>query len=95
MPEFRASTYEFDLIAKIARRAHDELPPTRRSVSFWMMDIEACHSNGMPLKLDELLKADRYNFAHDLVGIYNHLDRVTGQLGDCFVPRYALDQVSA
>ena len=53
------------------------------------MDITACHVNGMPLKLNALLGADDANFAHDVFGIRRHLNRETGKLEDCFVPRYA------
>lgn len=53
------------------------------------MDIDACHSNGCPLKLQELLEADDFNFAHDAFGIRAHIDRTTGKLQDCFLPRYA------
>lgn len=54
-----------------------------------IMDIDACHSNGCPLKLGELLKADDFNFAHDVFGIRQHIDRQTGKLQNCFDPRYA------
>ena len=53
------------------------------------MDISACHANGCPLKLDELLKADDFNFMHDIHGIHEHINRETGKLGDCFWPRFA------
>lgn len=53
------------------------------------MDITACHCNGMELDLDKLAAADDSNFAHDVFGIRRHIDRETGQLKDCFVPRYA------
>ena len=53
------------------------------------MDITACHVNGCPLKLQELLGAPDFDFAHDAFGIYRHIDRETGKLGDCFLPRYA------
>lgn len=53
------------------------------------MDITACHLNGMPLKLAQLLGADDMNFIHDVFGIRRHLNRETGKLEDCFVPRYA------
>jgi len=55
-----------------------------------IMDIDACHSNGNPLKLQELLEADNFNFRHDIMGIRAHIDRNTGELQDCFVPRYSL-----
>lgn len=53
------------------------------------MDITACHCNGMPLKLEALLSADEFNFAHDVFGIRRHIDRETGKIGGCFVPRFA------
>lgn len=42
-----------------------------------------------PLDLEGLAKADDSNFAHDLFGIRRHLDRSTGKLTYCFLPRYA------
>jgi len=53
------------------------------------MDLEATHCNGNPLKLQELLEADDFNFTHDILGIQRHLNRTTGQLENCFVPRYS------
>ena len=53
------------------------------------MDVTACHVNGNPLKLAELLAADEFNFAHDIFGIRRHIDRRTGELMDCFSPRYS------
>ena len=55
-----------------------------------VMDIDACHMNGNPLKLAGLLAADPLDFAHDVIGIINHIDRKTGKLKDCFSPRYSL-----
>ena len=52
------------------------------------MDIAATHAK-CPLRLQELLNADDFNFAHDVFGIMGHIDRSTGLLGDCFVPRFA------
>jgi CxxC motif-containing protein len=52
------------------------------------MDITATHVNGCPLKLDDLLAADEFNFGHDVFGIRNCLDRETGKLTRCFLPRF-------
>lgn len=56
-----------------------------------VMDLTACHANGCPLLLDDMLadNADQSSVYHDLFGIRKHIDRETGKLGDCFVPRYA------
>uniref|UniRef100_A0A6M3JLK6 DUF6874 domain-containing protein n=1 Tax=viral metagenome TaxID=1070528 RepID=A0A6M3JLK6_9ZZZZ len=53
------------------------------------MDLTACHLNGCPLDLQRLLAAEDFDFSHDVVGIRNHIDRRTGTLRDCFVPRMA------
>ena len=53
------------------------------------MDVIATHLNGCPLKLTELAKAPDFDFAHDVFGIRRNLDRTSGQLGNCFLPRYS------
>ena len=58
------------------------------------MDLSACHANGCPLKLVELLEADDANFGHDVWGIRRFIDRNTGKLGGHFVPRFAQPQRS-
>lgn len=60
-----------------------------RSLLDWQMDITATHLNGTPLDLDRLLAFDDLNFVHDVFGIARHLDRSTGKLQNCFVPRSA------
>ncbi len=92
---FSVSTKEeARLIHKIAQRA--VAMAISASFDYPIMDadidITAAHCNGMPLKLDELLAADEFNFAHDVFGIRRHIDRVTGKIGDCFVPRFARKQ---
>ena len=63
-----------------------ELPCDRRDL---IMDIDACHNNGCPLKLDELFVADDTNFAHDVFGIRANINHKTGKLENCFLPRYS------
>ena len=80
-----------DLITKIAKRAlakAEELG-IQYDMMTATMDITACHLNGCPLKLTQLLNADNFNFVHDVFGIRQHINRETGELEDCFVPRYA------
>jgi len=86
MISFTATASEFDTIGRIADRAIKlDKRINRRHVT---MDITACHANGNPLDLEELLTADDFNFTHDVFGITRYLDRTTGKLTDCFVPRY-------
>jgi hypothetical protein len=53
------------------------------------MDLTACHLNGCKLDLDGLLAAKEFDLIHDVSGIMHHIDRKTGMLLDCFLPRYA------
>ena len=52
------------------------------------MDLTACHANGCPLKLKDLLEANPGDFGHDVFGIRKNLNRETGELGNCFLPRF-------
>ena len=56
------------------------------------IDITACHITFCKLDLQKLLNADDFNFAHDTVGIRNNIDRDTGKLLNCFVPRTAMNE---
>ena len=77
---------EYEVIFDIVKRAKSI--GVKRDPLSLEMDIEAAHEN-CPLKLDELLKADDFNFMHDVIGIVNHLNRQTGELENFFLPRYA------
>ena len=75
-----------DRTEKLAAKLNIRLPiPDRLTLH---MDITACHLNGNPLRLDELLAADDANFGHDVFGIVRYMDRETGKLTDCFSPRF-------
>jgi hypothetical protein len=88
---WNCSQEEMQLLSKITQRAVKIIHknggnPDALSLN---MDITACHLNGNPLKLKELLEADDFNFLHDIAGISRYINRHTGELGDCFVPRYS------
>lgn len=92
-----ASPGDLDLIEKIADRAakcsfYDELNVQKRHI---VMDLMATHCNGCKLNLAAMLDGGLLDFAHDLMGILRHLDRDTGGLQDCFVPRFAMRQANA
>lgn len=89
MVNFKVSKFENDLILKIADRAEPLYRKVGDKKMALVMDLTACHANGCNLRLDEMLKADDFNFAHDIYGIRRHIDRSTGKLGDCFLPRFA------
>lgn len=51
------------------------------------MDITAAHCNGCELNLSKLVAAPAEDFIHDVFGIRRHIDRKTGEIGGCFLPR--------
>ena len=53
------------------------------------MDVTACHANGTKLDLEKLLNFPDFDFLHDVAGIRNCIDRETGKLTKCFLPRCA------
>ena len=91
MVSFDASKTEFQLATRIARRAVEDYPGSFELQEL-EMDLIACHLNGCELDLVKLLEAPAFDFAHDIAGITRHLDRTTGQLGDCFLPRCAMPE---
>lgn len=84
---FYTTQEEAYLIERIAQRAV-EINPSFDKLSS-CMDLSACH-NSNPLRLQQLLHADESNFTHDVYGIYNCLNRTTGELENLFRPRYSI-----
>lgn len=75
------------LIMDIVKRA-DEMNLVMFDRVALMMDIEVVHAE-IGLRLSDLLNADDLNFAHDIVGIQQNVDRVNKKLTNYFLPRYA------
>jgi len=90
---FTVTEVESLLINKIARRA--QKCGWDRDTTETRMDLSACHANGCPLDFERLLAADDFNLLHDVCGIARHIDHGTGELMDCFRPRFARKQVEA
>ncbi|MFP3944396.1 MAG: hypothetical protein ACLFWF_10910 [Alphaproteobacteria bacterium] len=86
---FEVSPEEKELIRQIVDRAIAELPFGEDRREDLTMDLTACHANGCPLWLNDLLRADKFNFAHDVLQIPGHIDRRTGMLNSRFLPRFA------
>jgi len=88
---FHVTRDEAILIGKIIDRAIQQgiRVPNRMEAH---MDISATIAQGCPLKLQEWLNCESdFDFAHDFCGIGRHIDRKTGQLMDCFLPRFSGD----
>lgn len=91
MINWTVSKTEHALIADIADRTtamaqRNNINYDRITVE---MDITAVHANGCPLRLEELLSAEPFDFSHDVFGIRKNLNRETGELEHCFLPRFA------
>jgi hypothetical protein len=88
---FRVCPADSALIDQIVQRFMKEFPDSGfTDVLGMQMDITACHANGNPLKLQQLLDADGFNFAHDVAGICNRIDRSTGHMTNLFSPRFSV-----
>ncbi|HLO59033.1 MAG TPA: hypothetical protein VK172_14850 [Lentimicrobium sp.] len=87
------SRKDSELIVRISDRAEDTLE-IKDGVNL-MMDITAVHRNDVELDLQKLLDAPEADFAHDIYGIQRHIDRSTGKLTQCFLPRCSKPQKEA
>jgi hypothetical protein len=59
------------------------------------MDLTAAHLNGCPLDLAKLLASSPFNLSHDINGLAAHLNRSTGEIDGCFLPRCARPTVTS
>ena len=89
MIKWTATKEELFVMSDICDRAAKQIPQFTHNKRDLLMDLEAVHSNGCKLDLDVLHNFDDFDFYHDIYGIMNYLDRETGQLNNCFVPRCA------
>lgn len=79
---------EMNIVFRIVNRGYPIMKGHYKTRLDMIMDIEAAHED-CPLNLIKLLEADDSNFYHDIIGIYNNLNRQTKKLENCFVPRFA------
>ena len=92
--ERRMAELYFDVIHKITLRAEAmDKKVNGVDVTAWSrltMHMDLDHANASePIDLLALLDAKDGDFAHDVFGIRKHINRETGKLEDCFLPRYA------
>lgn len=79
-----------DTLAAIADRAERlyktlGLKDSRMTI---LMDLHHA-DHQIAIDFDRMLAADDANFGHDMLGIRQHLNRKTGEIEGCFVPRFA------
>ena len=85
---FKTTNKELIVISKIAKRAAGL--GIASDLLSCEMDLSACHANGIPLDFQKLLDFPDFDFAHDVAGVARHIDRETGKVMDCFIPRCAV-----
>lgn len=79
---------KFEMYVKIAERA-EELGIYHGERVTLLMDIESA-DEAFDMRLEDWLNADNFNFAHDIVGIVNNIDRSTFPAKfSRFLPRFA------
>lgn len=89
MINWNISKQDLEEIELICKKGFSEMLDVYSNVLAMSMDITAVHLNGCPLRLSELRNADDSNFYHDLYGIASNINRETGKLENCFLPRYS------
>lgn len=78
----------FMMYVKIAQRAEGMDLYTGERMTF-LMDVESADKQ-FDMRLEDWLNADDFNFAHDVVGIVNNIDRSTFPAEiHRFLPRFA------
>ena len=75
---------DVEAIGRICKRVYKTFPDI--DYLTLNMDITAVHVE-TPLNLSKFESFRRLDFFHDVFGITRHLNRATGKLNDCFVPR--------
>lgn len=78
---------KFMMYVKLAERA-EEMGIYNGERFTLLMDLENA-DKVFNLKLEDLLNADNFNFAHDIVGIVNNINRKNPIDFNLFVPRFA------
>lgn len=86
------SDHDYKMILAIVKRASRMVQAVGSTIAIWdlEMDLINCHVNGCPLDLFKLFNSESDDFAHDIAGIRQNINRETGKLENCFVPRSSI-----
>ena len=83
-PEIEA---RYQLILKIVKRAQ-AMGIAQFGQFTQFMDIDAAYTH-FKIRLEDMLAASDFDFAHDFIGIQNSIDREAERFPEGFVPRFA------
>lgn len=85
---YNFSQDELDLVVRAGVRVEKVIGKQLNRATF-LLDMAAVQKQ-CPLNLVELaFNDDIASVAHDILGIRRHINRDTGQLEGCFIPRFA------
>ena len=88
---FKSTKKEDILISKIAKRAKFMLKSQYNieiDLQSTMMDLTAVNANGCPIDFERMATASIHDVIHDVMGISKNINRETGKLENCFLPRF-------
>jgi hypothetical protein len=83
---------ELELVKQIAERsekltAEMQIEGMQYDRHELVMDLDAAYTSAGPFNLTRLLEFPDADFLHDIYGIRRHINRETGELTGCFMPR--------
>lgn len=92
MVEFSMKKPELEIVQKIAERverltAEMQIDGMQYDRHELVMDLDAAYTSAGPFNLTRLLESPDADFLHDIYGVRRHIDRKTGKLTGCFMPR--------
>jgi hypothetical protein len=81
---------ELELVSKCAKRASNLAKHYGCDYKVIDAHMDLSHAKDqVPIDLQALLDSDDGTFGHDMFGIRRHMNRATGKLEGCFLPRTA------
>ena len=87
---------DFDLVCLIVDRAEElDFEPASYDRSGLIFDLMSANGKNENPKLDyyAMIRFEDGSFMHDVCGIYENLNRTSGKLENCFLPRCAKSEV--
>ena len=84
---FICTDKELLLVNQIIKRAREENVINNSERQHYIMNLIAANANGCPIDFEKLLNAPPFDFKHDIYGIEKNIDKKTGEIKNCFLPR--------
>jgi hypothetical protein len=79
-------------MTKVADRAEDEFTEMGIKIDRMTLVMDLLNADDMGMNWERLHEAPRVEFMHDICGIVTNMNRRTGVVENCFVPRFATNR---